>query len=99
PRHQASANLLVRASRATIYLHGGGRGRTLDVDPSFGTFGGLFDAPGYAVWNTGAAWRVSRAIQIFGRIDNLFDRAYEESLGFPALGRSAMAGLRVAAGR
>jgi hypothetical protein len=30
---------------------------------------------------------------------NLFDRGYEEALGFPALGRSVIAGVRVAAGR
>ena len=40
---------------------GGGRGRVLDVEPSFGTFGGLFDAAGYAVWNAGASWRVDPA--------------------------------------
>jgi hypothetical protein len=32
-------------------------------------------------------------------VTNLFDRSYEEAFGFPALGRSGMAGLRVAAGR
>ena len=37
--------------------------------------------------------------QLFGRVTNLFDRDYEESFGYPALGRSAMAGLRVATSR
>ena len=49
--------------------------------------------------NTGGAWRVARSVEVFGRITNLFDRDYEEALGFPALGRSGIVGLRVAAGR
>jgi vitamin B12 transporter len=90
---------MVSAGRATAYLHGTGRGRTLDIDPSFGTFGGLYDAPGYGVWHTGATVRIVRGVDVFGRIDNLLDRRYEEILGFPALGRSAIAGIRIAAGR
>jgi outer membrane cobalamin receptor len=69
------------------------------VDPSFGTFGGLYDLSGYAAWSAGASWRLHRHLELFGRLTNLFDRDYEEVLGFPALGRSAMGGLRVAAGR
>ena len=80
-------------------MQGGGRGRVLDVEPSYGTFGGLFYSKGYNVWNTGASLRLHRGVEVFGRIDNLFGRSYEEALGFPALGRGAVAGLRVAAGR
>jgi outer membrane cobalamin receptor len=71
----------------------------LAVEPSFGTFGGLFDADGYAVWNAGASVKLTRQLELFGRIENLFDRAYEEVYGFPALPRGFMAGLRVAASR
>ena len=71
----------------------------LSVEPSYGTFGGLFEAAGYKVWTAGASWRVSRQLELFGRIDNLFDRRYEEVFGFPALGRGAVAGLRIATGR
>ena len=31
----------------------------------------------------------ARHVEIFGRVTNLFDRDYEEALGFPALGRGA----------
>jgi iron complex transport system ATP-binding protein len=58
PRHQFSLDLIAQAGRLTGYIRGGGRGRALDVEPNFGTFGGLFDAPGYAVWHAGAAWRL-----------------------------------------
>ena len=65
----------------------------------FGTFGGLFNAPGYHVWHTGAAYRIGRFFEVFGRVENLFDRSYEEAFGFPALGRTATVGFRLAASR
>jgi vitamin B12 transporter len=99
PRHQWAIDASAARGRASAWLRGGGRGRVLAVEPSYGTFGGLFDANGYNVWNAGASWRVSRRIEVFGRIENLFDRQYEEVFGFPALGRGAMAGLRIAASR
>jgi len=99
PRHQWSLDLIASGGRITGWIRGGGRGEVLDVDPTLGAFGGLFEAPGYAVWHVGGAWKLTRTIELFGRIENLFDRTYEEALGFPALGRGAMAGLRVAASR
>lgn len=99
PHHNVSADVSLTAGRLAAYLRGGGRSRVLDVEPSSGTFGGLFHARGYQVWNAGASWRVHRALELFGRLDNLFDRTYEQALGFPAPGRGAMAGVRVAAGR
>jgi outer membrane receptor protein involved in Fe transport len=99
PRHQLSVDLSVDAGRLRTFVRGGARARVLDVEPSLGTFGGLFYAEGYNAWNAGASWRIRRGVEIFARVDNLFDRAYEESLGFPAPGRGAYAGLRLAAGR
>jgi outer membrane receptor protein involved in Fe transport len=86
-------------SAFSAFLRGGGRSEVLDVEPSFGTFGGLFEAQGYQAWNAGAAVRVLRHAEVFVRVENLFDRSYEEAFGFPALGRRAAAGLRIAAGR
>ena len=99
PRHQFATDVTVSSGRLVAFLHGGGRGDALDVDPSFGAFGGLFESRGYNVWNTGASWQLGRGIHVFGRIDNLFDREYEEVLGFPALPRGAIVGVRIAAGR
>ncbi|HEX9094161.1 MAG TPA: hypothetical protein VF902_09275, partial [Coriobacteriia bacterium] len=81
------------------WIRGGGRGRVLAVEPTYGTFGGLFTAAGYGVWNTGASWTLTRRLALFGRVENVFDRSYEEIFGFPALGRGAMAGVRIAASR
>jgi outer membrane cobalamin receptor len=99
PRHQWSADLSGVRGRTTVWLRGGGRGRVLDVEPTLGTFGGLFTASGYAAWSAGGAWKVTRAVEVFARVENLFDRRYEEAFGFPALGRGAFAGVRVAARR
>jgi outer membrane cobalamin receptor len=99
PRHQWAMDVSATEGRWTAWTRGGGRGRVLAVEPSYGTFGGLFDAAGYAVWNAGASVRLTKQIEAFGRIENLFGRKYEEVFGFPALPRGFMAGLRVAAGR
>lgn len=98
PRHQFFADLSAASGRLAGFLRGGGRSTALDVEPSYGTFGGLFDNAGYQAWDAGASFRLGRA-EIFGRVENLLDRAYEEAFGFPALGRRAIAGLRIAAGR
>jgi outer membrane cobalamin receptor len=99
PHHQFFADAALASDRFGVFLRAGGRSKTLDVEPSYGTFGGLFDAPGYQVWSAGASWRIVRPLEVYGRVENLFDRAYEEAFGFPALGRRATAGVRIAAGR
>ncbi len=99
PRHQWALDLGAAQGRWTLWTRGGGRGRVLAVEPSYGTFGGLFDADGYAVWNAGASLKLTRHLEAFGRVENLLGRSYEEVFGYPALPRGVMAGLRVAAGR
>jgi outer membrane receptor protein involved in Fe transport len=75
------------------------RSQVLDVEPSFGASGGLFFTPGYAVINAGASVRLTRGVDAYARVLNLADNHYEETLGFPALGRSGMVGVRFAASR
>jgi outer membrane cobalamin receptor len=99
PDHQFFTDLSASVGGVTAFLRGGGRSEALDVEPSFGTFGGLFKAEGYNVWHLGASWRATQFAEVFGRIENLFDRSYEEAFGFPALGRRATIGLRLVAGR
>ena len=99
PAHQFFADAAVTAGRATAFVRGNGRGADLDVEPSSGTFGGLFDAPGYNVWSTGVTVRALKFVDLYARVENLFNRTYEEAFGFPALGRRLTVGLRIAAGR
>lgn len=99
PKHQFSIDLTLTAGRFSGFVHGGARSSARDVEPSLGTFGGIFDSAGYSVWDAGATWKLIDSVSVFGRVNNLFNRDYEEVLGFPALPRGVFAGVRVAAGR
>ena len=55
PRHQGSLDVRLLLERVSAYATVGARGRVVAVDPSFGSFGGLFDNPGYGVVNIGAS--------------------------------------------
>ena len=59
PDHQFSADVLISAGHLSAFLQGGARSSVRDVDPSFGSFGGMFEAPGFSVWNAGATWTFS----------------------------------------
>jgi vitamin B12 transporter len=52
------------------------------------------DAPGYTTVNLAASFDLSQQLAVFGRIDNLFDRHYENPVGFlqPRIG--VIAGIR-----
>ncbi len=99
PRHHGTLDLVL--ARGPLTLHGlvGSRGEILDVEPTFGSFGGVFRSAGYTTVDLGAQLRVHRRAELFVRVTNAFDRAYEEALGFPALGRSFVSGFRFATGR
>lgn len=101
PRHQAFLDLTYVADRVDGFLRVAGRGAALDVDPSFGAFGGVLTAPGFSTTDVGASWRPMPRVRhaVFARVTNLFDRRYEEALGFPSPGRSLIVGLRLAHGR
>lgn len=50
-------------------------------------------AGGYATANLAANYVLSRNISLFGRINNLFDRRYEDPVGFDRPGFGALAGI------
>jgi vitamin B12 transporter len=99
PRHQGLVEATYSYGRGSAFAQLSARGRVLDVEPNYGASGGLFPAPGYAVVTVGASVHVSHDLELYGRVMNLFDRPYEETLGYPALGRNGIIGVRVAAGR
>ena len=96
PRHQGSVDMRLFLERFSAYASIGARGKTLDIDPSFGTFGGFYDNPGWGVVHIGASAPVWGTLELYGRVDNLFDRVYEEAFGFPTLRRAVIGGFRVA---
>jgi outer membrane cobalamin receptor len=99
PGQQGSVDATWSHTRATAFAQVWWRGETLDAEPAFGPSGGLYENPGYAVANLGGSFTIARGVAVQARIMNLFDKAYEEVLGYPAPGRLFYAGVRLAAGR
>jgi vitamin B12 transporter len=59
-------------------------------------FGGPnFDIEDYVFVNLAAEYEINKCVSIFARINNLTDEQYSEVFGFPALGRTAYAGVKV----
>jgi vitamin B12 transporter len=50
--------------------------------------------PGYARFDMAASYDVSRGLALTARAMNLFNKRYQEALGYPALGQAYMFGLR-----
>ena len=99
PSNQGAIEVGWSHGRLDAFVAVNGRGRMLDTEPNFGASGGLFNAPGYKTIATGASAHVFAHVDVFGRVSNVANRAYEEVLGFPSLGRTASIGIRIAARR
>jgi vitamin B12 transporter len=54
---------------------------------------GLTRNPGYARFDVATSYLISRGVSVYGRVTNLFDRQYQDAIGFPALGRDYRIGL------
>src|SRR5579883_786654 len=50
--------------------------------------------PGYARFDMAASYRFTRGLFLTARAINLFDKQYQDALGYPALGRYFMLGMR-----
>jgi len=53
------------------------------------------DAPGYVTVNFATSYELNGHLTVFGRINNMLDRRYENPIGFQQPGIGAYAGLRV----
>jgi outer membrane cobalamin receptor len=94
PRNSAGFNATWQHGPLTLNLNGYVRGPVLDVEPNFGSFGGLFRSKGYVLANTEFAYRLPHGVEIYGRLNNFLNQKYEESLGFPALHLNFLAGMK-----
>ena len=99
PRHQWSFDVMAVRGPLTAWVRGGGRGHVLDVEPTLGTFGGLFDAAGFAVGTWAGAGPSSGAssCSAASRISSI-DRTRRRSASRRSAG-ARWRGIRVAAGR
>lgn len=55
---------------------------------------GLTRTPGYARFDLASSYALSRGISVYARATNLFDKQYQDALGYPALGRDVRVGVR-----
>jgi outer membrane cobalamin receptor len=96
PRHQASFGAQGEVGRVTLGATLVTVGRRRDSD-----FVGLdLDSnPGHTRVDLRARVDLGHGLEAFAAGENVFDREYMDVLGFPALGRSVRAGLRLRAGR
>lgn len=54
---------------------------------------GLTRNPGYARFDVATNYDVGRGVSLYGRVTNLFDKQYQDALGYPALGRDFRLGM------
>ena len=57
-------------------------------------FPGQIINPGYALINLAATYNIARGFSVYGRINNLANRQYQEVYGFPALRREFRIGVK-----
>lgn len=50
---------------------------------------------GYGIVDLAASYQLSQSVELFGRVDNLFDKEYQEVLGYGTLGAAAYGGIKV----
>jgi vitamin B12 transporter len=55
---------------------------------------GLTHNPGYARFDTSTSYRLGHGLLLYARAANIFDKQYQDALGYPALGRDARVGLK-----
>jgi vitamin B12 transporter len=101
---RATGGALLRRPEWAGSLLAGWRGERSELAATLRYHGERFDVgevrlPGYSVVDLAAGWRTGGRIAPFARLENVFDRDYEEAAGFPALGRTWAAGVTVRGGR
>ncbi len=94
PRHKASITASwvpiekLTLSATLIYV-----GERMDGNRDFSI--ARLRAPGATLVNLAADYKIDEKLTVFGRVDNLFDKRYENPVGFLVPGRSAFGGIRV----
>lgn len=91
PRISGSFNLEHSGERNILGI---GLNWVHDVEDLDGASFSRIQGDDYTVFRIYAERKMIEEINFFGRIENLFDKSYEEVDGYPALGRAIYAGLR-----
>jgi vitamin B12 transporter len=91
PLNSGSLTLTASFQRFDAVLAGYFAGVRTDSDF---LFLGFTRNPGYARFDFSTSYTFYRGFSIYARATNLFDKQYQDVLGYPALGRDARIGLR-----
>jgi len=59
---------------------------------------GITSDPSYVKWDLGTSYNVTRKFSVLARVENLFDRRYQDAVGYPALGLNYRLGLKYVLG-
>lgn len=92
PRNSGSVSVLFTPRRWNVIAGARFVGERQDADFTFG----LNRNPAYHFVFASASYQLTKHILPVLRIDNATDQCYSEVLGYPALSRNAMGGLRIA---
>jgi vitamin B12 transporter len=93
PKHKGNLNATWQATDALL-LNAGVLTVSSWVDGNRDFSIPRLDAPGYTTVNLAASFALSRQLAVFGRIENLFDRHYENPVGFLQPRMGVFAGIR-----
>jgi len=91
PLHSAFLMANAHTRRVNFNFSGTYVGRRADSD-----FDGLeiTSDPSYVRWDTAASIPLRYGLTVFTQVQNLFDRKYEDAVGYPVLGRNYRLGLK-----
>jgi outer membrane receptor protein involved in Fe transport len=100
PKHSGGFNITWQRGRLTLNSNAYLRGQALNLEPNDGVYACelglqcLSNGKGYGVLNGGFSYRLIRGLEIYGHVNNLLDKKYEEVLGYPALPLNFLAGVK-----
>ena len=55
---------------------------------------GLTRTPGYGRFDLAGSYSIGRGVTTYVRVSNLFDKSYQDALGYPGLGREVQVGMK-----
>jgi vitamin B12 transporter len=73
--------------------YNGRQGDEAFTDPSFVPV--LVNLKAFTLVNLNATWKINKTVELYGRIENLFDQNYQEVFSFEGAGRAAYGGVRL----
>lgn len=94
PKQSGSALATLHYKKADANISGAVRGHTLDVEPNYGAFGGIYRNPGYVSVGINVNYQVAHNVTVYGNLRNALNRRYEEIYGFPSPLLNFVAGVK-----